>query len=85
MFVDVLAMCDACNTELKVVYALNALNLWPDADVIAFVFYAEVPELLYYGHCWLFLYWAAVVAQWGIVTGLCVALFSFLVIIPCGN
>ena len=44
MLIDVLAMCDACNTEFKVVYALNALNLWPDADVIAFVFNAEVLE-----------------------------------------
>lgn len=44
VLIDMLAMRDACNTELKVVYALNALNLWPDADVIAFVFYAEVPK-----------------------------------------
>jgi len=85
VFGYVLAVRDACNTELEVVYALNALNLWPDADMVAFVLDAEVLELLYYGHCWLCLYWAAVAAQWGIVTGLCVALFSFLVIIPCGN
>ena len=44
VLIDVLAVRDACNTELKVVYALNALNPGPDADVIAFVFNAEVPE-----------------------------------------
>ena len=44
VLIDVLAVRDACNTELKVVYTLNALNLWPDADVVAFVFNAEVPE-----------------------------------------
>ena len=44
VLVDVLAVRDACNTELKVIYALNALNLWPDAYVVAFVFYAEVLE-----------------------------------------
>ena len=42
VLVDVLAMCDACNTELEVVYTLNALNLWPDADMVAFVFNAKV-------------------------------------------
>lgn len=44
VLIDVLAVRDACNTELKVVYALNALNLWPDAYVVAFVFNTEVPE-----------------------------------------
>ena len=44
VLIDVFAVCDACNTELKVVYALDALDLWPDADVVAFVFNAEVLE-----------------------------------------
>jgi hypothetical protein len=44
VLINMLAVRDACNTELKVVYTLNALNLWPDADVIAFVFYTEVLE-----------------------------------------
>lgn len=44
VLIDVLAMCNACNTELKVVYALNALNLGPNADMVAFVFNAEVLE-----------------------------------------
>jgi hypothetical protein len=46
VLINMLAVRDACNTELKVVYTLNALNLWPDAYVIAFVFDAEVLELL---------------------------------------
>ena len=44
MLIDVFAVRDACNTELKVVYTLNALNLGPDADMVAFVFNTEVPE-----------------------------------------
>jgi hypothetical protein len=44
VLINMLAVRDACNTELKVIYALNALNLWPDADMVAFVFYVEVPE-----------------------------------------
>ena len=44
MIIDVFAVRDACNTELDIVYALNALNLWPDADMVAFVFNAEVLE-----------------------------------------
>lgn len=39
-----LAVRDACNTELKVIYALNALNLGPDADMVAFVFNTEMLE-----------------------------------------
>ena len=46
MLVDVLAVRDTCNTELEVVYTLNALNLWPDADMVAFVFNAKVLEEL---------------------------------------
>ncbi len=44
VLIDVLAVRDACNTDLKVVYAPNALNLWPDAYVVAFVFNTEVLE-----------------------------------------
>jgi hypothetical protein len=44
MLIDVFAVRDACNTELKVVYALNALNLGPDADMVAFVFNTEMLE-----------------------------------------
>ena len=44
--VYVLAVGDACNIELDIVYALKALILWPDADMVAFVLDAEVLEFM---------------------------------------
>lgn len=46
VFVDVFAMCDACNGEFEIIHTLNAIILGPDADVIAFVFDAEILEFL---------------------------------------
>lgn len=44
VFIDVFAMCDACNREFDIV--TYALILWPDADMVAFVFDAEVLKFL---------------------------------------
>ena len=44
MFIDVFAVRDACNGEFEIV--TYAHILWPDADVIAFVFDAEILEFL---------------------------------------
>ena len=46
VFIDVFAMCDACNIELDIIYTLITLILGPDAYVVAFVFDAEVAETL---------------------------------------
>ena len=46
VFFHVLAMGDACNIELNIVYALKAFILWPHADVVAFILDAEVLEFL---------------------------------------
>ena len=35
------AVRDACNGEFEIIHTLNAIILWPNADVIAFVFYTE--------------------------------------------
>lgn len=45
VFVDVFAMCDACNGKFEVV--ANTLILWPDADMVAFVLDAEIAEPLH--------------------------------------
>ena len=46
VFFHVLAMGDACNIELDVVYTLKARFVWPDANVVAFVLDTEVAEFL---------------------------------------
>lgn len=45
VFINVFAMCDACNGEFDVV--ANTLILWPDADVISFVLDTEVAKTLH--------------------------------------
>ena len=42
VFADMFAVCDACDVELHKV--ADVLILWPDGDVVPFVFYAEVTE-----------------------------------------
>lgn len=44
MFADTFAVGDSCNIELQIV--ADVLVLWPDADVVAFVFDAKVLEFL---------------------------------------
>ena len=45
VFIYMFAMSDACNGKFeKVTYALV---LWPDADMVAFVFYTEVANTLH--------------------------------------
>ena len=46
VFVDVFAMCDACNREFEIIHTLNAVILGPDTDVITFVFDAEIFQFL---------------------------------------
>lgn len=45
VFIDVFAMCDACNGELEIV--TYALIFWPDAYVVAFVFDAKILKTLH--------------------------------------
>lgn len=45
VFVDIFAMGDACNRKLNIVYSLKAFILRPDADVVTFVFDAEISKV----------------------------------------
>jgi hypothetical protein len=46
VLVYMLAVGNACNIELYIVYTLKTLILWPDADVVAFILDAEVLKFL---------------------------------------
>ena len=46
VLIYMLAMCDARNIELEIIHTLITLILWPDADVVAFIFDAEVLKFL---------------------------------------
>ena len=72
MFTDIIlnvaAMRHACNVKFDIIEVLYASILWPYADVIAFVFDAEVLEFL---NDWLFQWGAILVEQVEVLRGYC--------------